>query len=83
MHKLGLTTATAPDGASFCRNGDKTMGIARQTIFRPVQSEVRSHDVAILFGYAAFAMVVLIAVYFDSLSSGTSPSDLASMTGFP
>jgi hypothetical protein len=31
------------------------MGIAQQTILRPVQGEVRSHDVTIMLGYAAFA----------------------------
>jgi hypothetical protein len=59
------------------------MGIAQQTILRPVQGEVRSHDVTIMLGYAAFAIALLVAIYFDSMSSGIAPDELASITVFP
>jgi hypothetical protein len=59
------------------------MGIAQQTGFVIAQSEVRSHDVAIILGYAVFAIALLIAIYFASMSSGVMPGDLASMTVFP
>jgi hypothetical protein len=59
------------------------MESAQQTIFRSVQREAGSRNITIVFGYAAFVIVVLIAIYFDSMSSGTTPADLASMTVFP
>jgi hypothetical protein len=60
-----------------------TMGIFQPNIFRSVQSGVRSHDVTILFGYAAFLIVLLIAIYFDSITSGIASGDPTSMTVFP
>jgi hypothetical protein len=59
------------------------MGSAQQTIFRSVQREAGSRNITIVLCCAAFAIVVLIAIYFDSMSSGTAPADLASMTVFP
>jgi hypothetical protein len=59
------------------------MGIAQQTILRPVRGEVRSHDVTIMLGYTAFAIVLLFAIYFDSMSSGIAPDELASIIVFP
>jgi hypothetical protein len=62
-------------------HGDKTMGIAQQTSFQITKGEVRSRDKRILLGYAAFAIVLLLVIYLDSMSSGTG--DLTSMTVFP
>jgi hypothetical protein len=59
------------------------MEIVQSTQFITAQREVRSHDVPIIFGYAAFAIVLLIAIYLGSLSSGTGPGDFATMTVFP
>jgi hypothetical protein len=47
------------------------------------QREVKNHDAMISVGYAIFAIVLLIAIYFGSMSSGTAPGDFASMTVFP
>jgi hypothetical protein len=47
------------------------------------QREVKNYDVTILLGYSIFAIVFLIAVYFDSMSSGTAPGDFVSMTVLP
>jgi hypothetical protein len=33
--------------------------------------------------YPAFAIVLLFAIYLGSVSSGTAPSDLATLTVFP
>ena len=59
------------------------MQIAQQTRFETAQREVRSRDMTILLGYAAFAIVLLIAIYLGSMSSGTAPGDFATMTVFP
>jgi hypothetical protein len=59
------------------------MQIAQQTRFETAQREVRSRDMTILLGYAAFAIVLLIAIYLGSMSSGTVPGDFATMTVFP
>jgi hypothetical protein len=59
------------------------MEIAQRTRFETAQREVRSHDLTILLGYSALAILLLIAIYFGSMSSGTAPGDLATMTVFP
>jgi hypothetical protein len=59
------------------------MAIAQRTKFETAQHEVRSHDVTVILGYTAFAILLLIAMYFGSMSSGTAPGDFATMTVFP
>jgi hypothetical protein len=59
------------------------MEIAEQTRFEITQRQVKNHDAMILLGYSISAIVLLIAIYFGSMSSGTAPSDLASMIVFP
>jgi hypothetical protein len=59
------------------------MEIVQPTKFATIQREVRSHDLTIILGYSAFAIVLLIAIYLGSLSSGTAPGDFATMTVFP
>jgi hypothetical protein len=58
------------------------MEIAEQTRFT-AQSEVKNHNAMIFLGYSIFAIVLLTAIYFGSMSSGTAPSDFASMILFP
>jgi hypothetical protein len=59
------------------------MAIAQQTRFEIAADETKSYDIGILIGYAAFATVLLIAIYLGSLSPGTAPGDFAAMTVFP
>ena len=59
------------------------MAIAQQTRFEIAPSETKDYDIGILIGYAAFATVLLIAIYLGSLSPGTAPGDFAAMTVFP
>jgi hypothetical protein len=71
-------------GATVRRNiGDSTMAIAEQARLETIQRTTQSHDTAILLGYSIFAIVLLIAIYLASMSSGTAPGDFASMTVFP
>lgn len=56
------------------------MEVAEQFI---AQREVKNYDVTIILGYSIFAIVFLIAVYFDSISPGAALGDFASMTIFP
>jgi hypothetical protein len=58
------------------------MEIAEQTRFT-AQSEVKNHNAMIFLGYSIFAIVLLTAIYFGSMSSGTAPGDFASMIVFP
>ena len=59
------------------------MEIAEQTRFT-AQSEVKNHNAMIFLGYSIFPIALLIVtIYFDSISSGTAPGDLASMVTFP
>jgi hypothetical protein len=53
------------------------MAIAHPTRFEIASSEPGNHDVRIIAGYAAFALVLLIAIYLASLPPGTAPGDLA------
>jgi hypothetical protein len=59
------------------------MAIAQQTRFQTEPGRLANSDVPILIGYAAFAMVLLVVIYFASMSSGTAPADFAVMTVFP
>ena len=59
------------------------MAIVQQTGFETSQSDLKSYDSTILVGYAAFAIVLLIAIYFDSMSSGMATNEFATMTVFP
>ena len=59
------------------------MEIAQQIRFETAQREIKNHDLKILFGYAAFAIVLLIAIYLGSTSSGTAAGDFGTMTVFP
>jgi hypothetical protein len=59
------------------------MAISEQARLETIQRTARSRDPAILLGYAIFAIVLMIAIYLGSMSSGTAPVDFASMTVFP
>jgi len=63
------------------------MAIAQQNRFQTapdgLASSLAKSDVPILIGYAAFAAVLLVAIYFASMASGTAPADFAAVTVFP
>jgi hypothetical protein len=59
------------------------MAIAQHTRFEIASGELRSRDITILLGYAAFAVMLLVAIYFDSMAAGTAPGDFAAMTVLP
>jgi hypothetical protein len=84
--KWKLITAFAeisPSNPKVSLLEDYTMRIAEQTLFT-AQSEVKNHGAMIFLGYSIFPIALLIAaIYFDSISSGTAPGDLASMVAFP
>jgi hypothetical protein len=59
------------------------MELAQQVRLAPAQSEVRSHDMSIILGYAALAILMVVAIYFAGTGPGTAPADFANMTVFP
>jgi hypothetical protein len=59
------------------------MAIVQQTRFEGAESEVRSHDLTILLGYAGFAALLLIGIYWGSMSSGAAAGEFATMIVFP
>jgi hypothetical protein len=59
------------------------MEIAQQTRLETPQREVRSYDATILFAYSVLSIMLVIAIYLDSMSSGTAAGDLASLIAFP
>ena len=59
------------------------MDIAQRVQLNTAKSDVRSHDVIILLGYSVLAILLLIAIFFASRSSGTAAADFASMVAFP
>jgi hypothetical protein len=59
------------------------MAVLEHTDFDLVKREVKTHDTTILLGYSILAIVVLIAIYFASLSPGMELGDFATMTVFP
>jgi len=60
------------------------MELAQQVRLASTSSDdVRSHDHAIIIGYAMFALVLIVAIYLAGGEPGTSAADLANMTVFP
>jgi hypothetical protein len=59
------------------------MEIAQQARLEAAERGVTGHDVTILLGYSFFAIVLLLGIYFGSMSSGTALGDFASMTVLP
>jgi hypothetical protein len=59
------------------------MEIAEQTHFDVARRPVKNRDAIVLLGYSMFAIVLLIAIYFGSMSSGTAAAGFASMIVFP
>jgi hypothetical protein len=59
------------------------MEIAEQTRLENPEREVRSHDTTILFVHSLLALILMIGIFLDSMSSGTAPADFASMIVFP
>jgi hypothetical protein len=57
------------------------MDIAHRTSAMP--SFVRSYDGSIIFGYAAFAVIALVAIYFASGGPSYSDADLSVMALMP
>ena len=57
------------------------MEIAEQSRFGVVRDKNR--DAIVVLGYSMLAIVLLIAIYFGSMSSGTAAADFASMIVFP
>jgi hypothetical protein len=62
---------------------ETTMEIAEQSRLEATQREARSYDATIMFAYAFLMVTLLVAIYLDSMSSGTAAGDLASMVVFP
>jgi hypothetical protein len=59
------------------------MEIVQRARFKTALREARSPHVTIVLGYVALAIVLILAIYFDALSSGTAPGEFATMTVFP
>jgi hypothetical protein len=59
------------------------MELAQQVRLASTKPDVRSRDMSIIIGYAAFALVLLVALYLAGGEPGTSAADLANMTVFP
>ena len=59
------------------------MEIAGQTGFDVALRPIKNRDAIVLLGYSMFAIVLLIAIYIGSMSSGTAAADFASMIVFP
>ena len=59
------------------------MEIVQKARLHTIQREGTRHDTAITLSYVTFAIVLMIAIYLDTSSSGTAIGDLATMTVFP
>jgi hypothetical protein len=59
------------------------MEIAEQTRFDVAQRPIKNRDAIVSLGYSISAIVLLIAIYLGSMSSGTAAADFASMIVFP
>jgi hypothetical protein len=59
------------------------MSITQQNSFEIAPNRDQNYDVQIQVGYAAFAIMLLIAIYLGSIAAGAAPGDFAAMTVFP
>jgi hypothetical protein len=59
------------------------MAIAQQAHLEAASRGAKGHDATILIGYSFFAIVLLLGIYFGSMSSGTALGDFASIAVFP
>jgi hypothetical protein len=59
------------------------MALAQQVRLASSESNVRSRDFSIMLGYAAFAIVMLIAIGLAAGQAGTSAADFVNITIFP
>jgi hypothetical protein len=59
------------------------MAIAQQARLEAASRGAKGHDVTILIGYLFFVIVLLLGIYFGSMSSGTALGDFASTSVFP
>jgi hypothetical protein len=63
--------------------GDFEMELAQKVRLTAAKGDERSHDLAIIAGYAICAILLLAAIYFASGGPGTAAADLVSMSVFP
>jgi hypothetical protein len=61
----------------------KRQRILAVAISSPMPSLARSYDGLIIFGYAAFAVVALVAIYFASGGPSFTDADLSVMAIMP
>lgn len=59
------------------------MALAQQVRLTASRSGERSHDMAILLGYAVFAIVMVIAICLASGGPGADVVDFSNMSVFP
>lgn len=59
------------------------MELAHQASHGIAKREDRTHDMTIILGYSALAVLMLLAIVLAFGGPGVSPEDLASMTVFP
>jgi hypothetical protein len=59
------------------------MELAQQVRLAPTKLDVPGHDMSIILGYAALAMLMLAAIYFAGGGPGMGPADFANLTVFP
>jgi hypothetical protein len=57
--------------------------VAENTRRNNSELEVKDYDTLITLSYAIFSIVFLVIIYAASMSAGTAPGELASMTVFP
>ena len=59
------------------------MELTQKVRLTATKGEARSYDFSILFGYSAFAILLMVAIYFAAGGPGTTAADLATMGAFP
>jgi hypothetical protein len=59
------------------------MELTQHVRIASTKADAPSRDMSIILGYAAFAIVMLLAIYLAGGEPGTASGDFAAMTAFP
>ena len=59
------------------------MELTQKVRLNAAKGDERRYDLAILFGYSAFGIVLLVVIYFAASGPGTAAADFATMGVFP
>jgi len=59
------------------------MALTQQVRLSTAKGDAQGQDLVILFGYAFFAVLLMVEIYFAAGGPGVAPGDFVTMGAFP